>query len=167
MIDPLKLPSREQLQFWLRQPITIHLVTGLLGVLIFIQWIYVIVQIDAGTTKIPEQVHHIALVKPIDIGKFHWFGQYQMVDANYLPVTELNLELQGILFSTTPSKAQALIAFPGQAPKVYHKGDQLLGNVVIKQILQNSVILDQNGNLEKLLLKKPELQFAPPPAGLE
>jgi type II secretory pathway component PulC len=163
----LRLPSWEELQFWLRQPISIWIVTGLLALLILLQWVQLIARMGTGSAGITEQLPHIAVVTPKDIGKFHWFGQYQLVDANYLPMTQLNLDLQGILFSANPAKTQALIAFPGQAPKVYHKGDHLLGNVIIKQILQNSVILDQNGELEKLPLKQLELQFAPPPKGLE
>jgi len=87
----------------------------------------------------------------------HLFGFYQTVDN--LRDTDLNLQLQGVLFATPLARSQALIAAPGAELKSYELGDSVPGGAIIDSFLPDGVILKRNGDLEKLPLKRPVLEW--------
>ncbi len=72
-----------------------------------------------------------------------------------VPETRLNLTLKGLLAATPMTFASAIIA-KGKNGKeeVYSIGDKMPGGILIKEIHTDHVLLDRNGNLEKLMLQK-------------
>lgn len=86
------------------------------------------------------------------IADLHLFGAYSGVNTA-LPVTQLQLTLLGtIVMVDSPSFSHAIISAASSPAKVYQVGDMLPGNVKITQINRDSVVLNQNGSLQQLLL---------------
>lgn len=96
------------------------------------------------------------------IAKWHLFGHYQQINQGMLPETQLNLTLEGVIYSTKPAASQALITAPGMPVEVYSIGDYVSGSAKIKEIYPDRVVLEQGGQLQNLRLKQPELEFALP-----
>lgn len=71
----------------------------------------------------------------------------KIIDA---PVTDLNLKLMGIL-ATGDEEGLAIIA-NGNEEKLYKIGDKILGNVTLKQVYPERVILETSRGLETLKL---------------
>ena len=71
------------------------------------------------------------------------------------PETKLNLTLKGVLAATPMEMASAIIA-QGKAGKeeIYSIGDRMPGNVLIKEIHPEYVVLERGGRLETLKLQK-------------
>jgi len=71
------------------------------------------------------------------------------------PDTKLNLVLKGVLSATPMSFASAIIARKNNGPEdIYSVGDTLPGNVKIKEIHSDHVIISRGGQLETLRLPK-------------
>ena len=71
------------------------------------------------------------------------------------PETKLNLTLKGVLAATPMEMASAIIAQgkSGQE-EIYSIGDRMPGNVLIREIHPEYVVLERNGRLETLKLQK-------------
>lgn len=99
-----------------------------------------------------------------DLSNWHLFGVYAS-DVKNLPSAQINLSLNGILYSTDPNQSRAFLSIPGQMTKAYKLGDTITGtDIVIKEILPRGVILIQSGQLLNLSLPEPALNMAPPPS---
>lgn len=71
------------------------------------------------------------------------------------PITKLNLVLKGVLAAVPSSLASVIIARKKNGPEeIYTIGDRLPGNVTIKEIHAEHVIIDRGGQLETLRLPK-------------
>jgi type II secretory pathway component PulC len=102
------------------------------------------------------------------IPSWHLFGQAPITPVNEqdVPLSSLNLTLNGIFYQKDHKKSQAIITDANGNSKLYKVGDIVPGGVTLYDILPNSVIVESNGQLEKITLSGRELQFAPPPQGL-
>lgn len=94
------------------------------------------------------------------ISQWHLFGQVQktavktkakVIDA---PETRLNLKLRGVLASSDPTIARAIIADGKGMEDAYAIDEDLPGNAVLKEIYADRVILEYRGRLETLKLPK-------------
>lgn len=117
----------------------------------------------AGNTR-PPQVQTASAIRSggtsdfARIVEWHLFGQAQAqaqaaprpVDA---PDTNLNLVLRGVAFSEDQSVAHAIIA-AGNNEKQYTVGAKLQGNVELKEIHPDRVVLLHNGRYETLRLPR-------------
>ncbi|MGF1769412.1 type II secretion system protein GspC [Enterovibrio makurazakiensis] len=96
-----------------------------------------------------------------DLASRHFFGRFSekaapvkkkpepVVDA---PRTRLNLTLVGLVASSEPERGLAVIANRG-AQKTYGVGEAIEGTrVILRQVLNDRVILRNNGNDEALML---------------
>lgn len=71
------------------------------------------------------------------------------------PITKLNLVLKGVLAAVPISLSSVIIARKKNGPEeIYTIGDRLPGNVTIKEIHAEHVIIDRGGQLETLRLPK-------------
>ena len=71
------------------------------------------------------------------------------------PETKLNLTLKGVLAATPMEMASAIIAQGKSGNEdIYGVGDRMPGNVLIKEIHPEYVVLERNGRLETLKLQK-------------
>ena len=71
------------------------------------------------------------------------------------PETKLDLVLKGVLATSPMSMASAIIARKKNGPEdIYSIGDKLPGNVTIKEIHPEHVIISRGGQLETLRLPK-------------
>jgi general secretion pathway protein C len=96
------------------------------------------------------------------------FGDYipkALLDLN-VKASDLNMSIVGVLFSTNQKESQALISLANSPANTYVVGDKLTGNVTIKQITPDGVVLEHAGELESLSLPKDQLTFDPPPKPL-
>jgi general secretion pathway protein C len=97
------------------------------------------------------------------IGQWHLFGEIQkaapkpiaqVIDA---PDTRLNLKLRGLLASSDPVAARAIIADGKGVEEAYKVGQKLPGNATLREIYADRVILEYRGRLEALRLPKDAL----------
>lgn len=93
------------------------------------------------------------------IAQWHLFGTVQKVAlktavATEAPDTRLNLKLRGLLASTDPVAARAIIADGKGVEEAYKVGQKLPGNAVLREIYADRVILEYRGRLEALRLPK-------------
>lgn len=94
------------------------------------------------------------------ISRWHLFGEVQQAPAPAVetvtdaPDTRLNLKLLGVMASTEPDAARAIIADSRGVEDTYAVGKQLPGNAVLRAIYPDRVILESRGRLETLRLPK-------------
>lgn len=114
----------------------------------FIQWISVFF-ID----RIPSIQRNDTITTPIiSIGNLPIFGHYHPT-VNDLPTTTLPVFLKGtIVILAHPQQSIAIISTPDGKTKDYKIGDKLLGVATIKQVNQDTVIINNDGALEKIPL---------------
>jgi len=95
-----------------------------------------------------------------ELPKQHLFGSaIHSSNTNNLPITNLQLSLIGIIQSQPESKSSVIISSAGQPGKVYFIGDKISETLEVGAITKDGVILENNGRLEKLPLKRQKLAF--------
>ena len=150
--------STEQISQWIHSPKAPKTIAAILMIVI----LYIIVSSvhfwhsNTVTTTLPSDT--TTSIKPISLADLHLFGRYSESISN-LPLTSLPLVLKGTEASTTDDQTgSALIASQGSnKTKAYSVGQTVPGNAVIKRILKQSVVLDNNGHLEQLRMIIPTL----------
>jgi general secretion pathway protein C len=94
------------------------------------------------------------------IGQWHLFGDVKKVapttvaQVTEAPDTQLNLKLRGLLASSNPVSARAIIADGKGVEEAYAVDEKLPGNAVLREIYVDRVILEYRGRLETLRLPK-------------
>lgn len=95
------------------------------------------------------------------VADLHLFGQLRSrssgpatVQPVKAPETRLSLELNGVIAPEIPAISMAIIAAKGKPHKAYARGDKLPGNVILKEIYSDHVLLSRSGKLETLHIKK-------------
>lgn len=92
-----------------------------------------------------------ALTQSINqIPEHHLFGNPVVVS-----ITNLQLRLLGTVQAQSEKFSRAILAEAEQPAKVYAVGDSVASDVRIHAITADSVILENDGRLEKLLLQRP------------
>ncbi len=118
------------------------------------------VTIPTGAAPAPVARPASARASALAIERLHLFGEAQkaapkpvarVVDA---PDTRLNLKLRGVMASSNPAIARAIIADGKGREDAYAVDDQLPGNAVLKEIHADRIILEYRGRLETLRLPK-------------
>lgn len=101
--------------------------------------------------------------KPKEILNSALFGIYMSDDLNDDDVkkTMLDLELLGVLLDSDIERSQVIIRSANGDEKTYKMGDKLPGGAQIKKIMASGILVERNGNLERLSLPKKELTFDP------
>jgi type II secretory pathway component PulC len=95
----------------------------------------------------------------LELPKRHLFGQSFAANSAFLPITSLRLHLTGITKMPQDQFSHVIIAEADKPGKVYRVGDLLLTGIRIHAIEQNEVILERDGQLEKLPLVRTSLIF--------
>ena len=86
------------------------------------------------------------------LGNLHLMGVYQTA-AVRLPISTLQFMLEGtIVFQDNPEQSRAIISSANKPAKIYKTNDALMNNVTIQKIEKDSVIVNDNGTPEKILL---------------
>lgn len=94
------------------------------------------------------------------ISQWHLFGDAKKIVAKPVakvvdaPDTRLNLKLRGLLASTDPVAARAIIADGKGVEEAYAVDDNLPGNAILREIYTDRVILEYRGRMETLRLPK-------------
>jgi general secretion pathway protein C len=104
------------------------------------------------------------------ISQWHLFGVAQKAlpkptaKITEAPDTRLNLKLRGVVASSEPTAARAIIADGRGMQESYAIDDTLPGNAVLREIYPDRVILEYRGRLETLRLPKEDAPSALAPA---
>lgn len=69
-----------------------------------------------------------------------------------VPVTRLNLSLQGVLAFSPPELAMAIIRLGSGDEQIYNINDKIVGQATLKEVHPEHVIISRNGKLETLKL---------------
>lgn len=99
--------------------------------------------------NILQQIHHIP--------EEHLFGKTGLGEG--VPITSLQLRLIGIIKSQPENLSRVIISEAGQPGKVYAIGDSLPSGILVNAITEDGVILENNGQMEKLPLLRTPLAF--------
>lgn len=93
------------------------------------------------------------------------FGLY--LDEAHVKKSMLNVTLVGILFAEPVEESQVIIRLASGDEKVYKVGDDLPGEVTLKRILADGILVERLGVLESISLPKESLNFEPAPKPLK
>lgn len=88
------------------------------------------------------------------------FGAFQsevVVVQENVPVTNLNLELQGIFTADDPDDSTAIVAQKGQSGQLYGIGDRLPGNATLEAVHPNHILIKRGARTEKLAFDDPSI----------
>jgi hypothetical protein len=118
-------------------------------------------QATASTESMPadDDISHLIASLP----STHIFGQ-NFTKNGAIPVSSLELRVTGIVKinqDTQNSVSKAYLSISGQPSKIYQPGDSLPDGVKVYDITADTVILENDGRLEKLPLPRNKLQFKP------
>lgn len=150
----MPIPFLQQLQKNPRLPIYL---TGLWVLLIlFVLWQTLSIFIQSPKTMAPPTTTPV--IKPIPpLAAKHLFGIYDKAIAN-LPLTQLQLTLEGTVVSLDdPNQSHALVSSPSGQTKVYRVGDALPGGATVNKIMKEQIIIEYNGQEQRLRLPVPKL----------
>jgi general secretion pathway protein C len=122
-------------------------------------WVLAHQEVELG----PELIRKTDTDKLIaSIADAHLFGRVAEKVLTEAPISSLQLKVTGIIkISHQNTGSRALISTAGQPGKVYKIGDTVANGVKIYDITADTVILENNGRLEKLPLVREKLQFKP------
>ncbi len=96
--------------------------------------------------------------------KIAFFGDYvpqNLSDAD-VKQSRLDLTVVGIIFSDSEEASHVIIRTSDGREQTFGIGDALPGDVIIKRITSDGVLIGRNGSLERLNLPKNALTFEPP-----
>ena len=88
------------------------------------------------------------------VGRIQKGGSPAVAQVTEAPDTSLNLKLNGVLASSDPLAARAIIADGKGTEEAYAINQQLPGNAILREIYADRVILEYRGRLEALRLPK-------------
>lgn len=101
------------------------------------------------------------------IPKWHLFGEFKQEEVVPepvdLPETNLKLVLKGLIASTDPDEARAIVADPSGKENFYKIGDKLPGNAELDEIHIDRIVIKRRGRYETLKLPKESLDIASQP----
>ncbi len=106
------------------------------------------------------------LPKSVNLAQQHLFGLFSD-NFDDLPETTLQLTLQGTgVDAKDPKVSSAIISSPSQKAQMFHIGDDVPGGAEVKDILFDRIVIDNNGELQKLSMKYPHLTNQPASSSL-
>ncbi len=124
--------------------------------------------VEEGGLPVPSFVQSVGAATVVSAGlqipQWHLFGEAS-VDAisnvpEDLPETNLQLTLRGLIASPDPVLARAIVADPSGKDDFYKIGDTLPGNVTLKEIHADHIIIQRGGRYETLTLPKTALNMS-------
>lgn len=161
-IKSLPVPGIEQLQEWGPKLASALLVIAISYTLTQLVWQITgnagaSVTLPAPTTEFQSNESRTQAARLAgEISSAHLFGHAAAQAGDEVisaPETKLNLNLLGIL-SIGEKNGLAIIAGGGQQEKVYKVGERIPGNVTLKAVYADRVLLEGGGGLETLMLPK-------------
>jgi general secretion pathway protein C len=163
-------------QFYAKLPVTLLNRIFALIFLLLLAWLaarfswLLLPDNPTGLVAVPPQVQQAPASSALDIQRLvdaRLFGQYQPKSAEPVPVqtvtdapqTSLNLKLTGVVATATkPEQGTAVIENSG-VEQVYAIDEQIEGtSAVLKQVLEDRVLLQVSGRMETLMLDGVEYQ---------
>lgn len=138
--------------------IALALLTSFTFIYVTWQWRddWLLTQQEAKAAAIPKADETANLIASIPDA--HLFGL--SLSNGDVPITNLQLLVTGIVKAEDGS-SKAYISIAGAPSKIYQSGDSLPYGVKVYDITQDTVILENDGRLEKLPLPREKLQFKP------
>jgi len=114
--------------------------------------------ISLQTNKVENNTGEVAITTKVipsasDIVNFHLFGIATADNYDTIVKTQLPFILQGVMVKEPIAEQTALISNGGAPAKVYRIGDSIDGKATLVEILNDGVILNRNGQLERLMLR--------------
>lgn len=142
----------------------------LLGILLFFTSLYTLAQWHHDWTLINQSIEPSQNTTQNETAQLvaslpdaHLFGQ-NFSESGEVPVTTLQLRVTGIVKIGTEDNetiSKAYISISGQPSKIFQIGDSLPDGVKIYEITNDTVILENEGRLERLPLPRQKLEFKP------
>jgi len=141
----------------------------LLLVMVCATFVYTIWQWRSDWILAHQQLEETAVIKNnnnenliASIPDAHLFGKAapNIAHINEVPISSLQLQVKGIVKQNN-GQSKVLISTAGQPSKIYKIGDAVSSGVKVYGITTDTVILENNGRMEKLPLLREKLQFKP------
>lgn len=102
-----------------------------------------------------------SLNKPNTKPSHDLFGTYIPANFKGLHIQQslLDVRVVGILYSVNEQQSEVLLRAGSGDEKVYHVGDDIPGDALIKKIEPHSIVILSHGKLERIQLPKNPLKF--------
>jgi general secretion pathway protein C len=116
----------------------------------------------------PVAVRTDALTLGHQIVARHLFGQAPSLNASSsatIPETSLRLVLRGVVASSDPKTAAAIVADPGGKEDFYIVGQEMPGGAVLKEVHAQHIVLSRGGRFETLRLPENAIKVGNDEAG--
>lgn len=96
------------------------------------------------------------------------FGDYlpPNIQEGDIQQSMLNVKVVGVLFAPSEADSQVILDLANGKERVFHLGDTIPGDAVIKRITQEQIVVDHKGRLERISLPKEDIQLEEPPGPL-
>lgn len=136
-----------------RMPLGLMALLGLLFIIYLVNW-----SSDFHITS-QKRSHAVATQLPpaSPISQWHLFGIYSDNFQN-LPETSLALTLEGVMLDLNNDKHScAIVSSPSTPATVYKVGDQLPGGATLSKILQQQIVINDQGSAQSLSLPVDQL----------
>lgn len=136
-----------------RIPLALMTLLGLFFIIYLVDWIS-----DFHITS-PERSHDVVTQLPpvSSISQWHLFGLYNDNFQN-LPETSLALTLEGVMLDLKNDKhSYVIISSPSTPATIYKMGDQLPGGATLSKILQQQIVINDQGTVQSLSLPVDQL----------
>jgi type II secretory pathway component PulC len=90
----------------------------------------------------------------------HLFGKPAAPSLSNVPISSLQLSVTGII-KTNNGQSKVSISRAGAPSKIYKIGDVVTSGVKIYDITADTIVLENDGRMEKLPMVREKLQFKP------
>jgi hypothetical protein len=117
---------------------------------------WILTQQTAETPAIPTKASVASVIQ--NLPHEHLFGNAAN-PLGHMPISSLQFRVIGIAKAQEPERSKAYISIAGHSGKIFHIGDLLPYGVRVYDITEDTVILQNNGQLEKLPLPRESLTF--------
>ena len=139
----------------------------IISLFLFVWQVLAFFQNDRGNNNISQSADSKNTREAIDsrsaLFTVPLFGQYvPKVSEVEIKQSTLDLEVVGIMFSSSETGSQVLVRAGGGEEHLYAVGDKLPGGAMIKQINKSGIVVLYNGSMESLSLPQNTLLFDEP-----
>lgn len=122
-----------------------------------------LISLNAPSPYIKKNIYSVHLS---EIPTKHIFGEYEAFTPDSLPSSTLTYKLVGTFVASNPKYSFAVINNGEQQTKLVKLHEEIVPGIILKQILNDVIVIDNHGKLEQLTLPKSKILFNSKPKAL-
>jgi len=138
-------------EHWKQDDLITLALMALIGVIFVIYVCTLVSDFTIPEMSLSTSASSSRIVSVSQVSQYHIFGVYNDNLAN-LPETQLQLTLEGVMFSLNKGQSFAIMSSPDAPAKVYKIGDTLPGDATLEKVFKDEVIINYQGVMQSLKL---------------